>query len=58
MGVHDNAGWVFMMGQNMQRSLKYQLKVARFPIHRDLVNFKWDETPLIKPNADNRPSGT
>ena len=28
------------------RSLKYQLKVARFPIHRDLVNFKWDETPL------------
>lgn len=30
------------------RSLKYQLKVAKFPIHRDLVNFKWDETPLAK----------
>ncbi len=23
------------------RSLKYQLKVARFPIHRDLVDFEW-----------------
>ncbi len=30
------------------RSLKYQLKVARFPIHRDLVNFEWHETPLSK----------
>jgi hypothetical protein len=24
------------------------LKVAKLPIHRDLVNFKWDETPLAK----------
>lgn len=30
------------------RSLRYQLKVARFPTHRDLVNFEWDETPLQK----------
>ncbi len=30
------------------RSLRYQLKTAKFPIHRDLVNFKWDETPLSK----------
>ncbi len=30
------------------RSLKYQLKVAKFPIHRDLVDFKWGETPLSK----------
>jgi len=30
------------------RSLKYQLKVARFPIHRDLVNFEWDETSLSR----------
>jgi DNA replication protein DnaC len=34
------------------RSLKYQLKVARFPIHRDLVNFKWDETPLSQPRIE------
>lgn len=30
------------------RSLRYQLKAARFPIHRDLVNFDWAETPLQK----------
>jgi DNA replication protein DnaC len=30
------------------RSLRYQLKVARFPTHRDLVNFDWAETPLQK----------
>jgi DNA replication protein DnaC len=28
------------------RCLNYQLKVAKFPIHRDLVDFSWDETPL------------
>lgn len=28
------------------RSLRYQLKAARFPIHRDLSNFDWQETPL------------
>ena len=28
------------------RSLRYQLKAARFPIHRDLLDFVWDETPL------------
>jgi len=30
------------------RSLRYQLKAARFPIHRDLVGFDWRETPLEK----------
>jgi len=30
------------------RSLRYQLKVANFPIHRDLIDFKWNETPLSK----------
>jgi len=24
------------------------IDIAKFPIHRDLVNFKWDETPLSK----------
>lgn len=28
------------------RSLRYQLKAARFPIHRDLTGFDWRETPL------------
>ena len=28
------------------RSLSYQLKAARFPIHRDLMQFEWQETPL------------
>jgi DNA replication protein DnaC len=28
------------------RSLNYQLKAARFPLHRDLMSFDWQETPL------------
>lgn len=28
------------------KSLRYQLKVARFPIHRDLLGINWAETPL------------
>jgi DNA replication protein DnaC len=28
------------------RSLRYQLKTARFPVHRDLLGFAWAETPL------------
>ena len=28
------------------RRLNYQLKVARFPTHRDLMGFDWQETPL------------
>lgn len=28
------------------RSLKYQLHVAKFPVHRDLISFDWHETPL------------
>jgi DNA replication protein DnaC len=30
------------------RSLSYQLKAARFPIHRDLLGFDWQETPLLR----------
>ncbi len=32
------------------RSLRYQLKAARFPVHRDLIGIDWAETPL--PKAD------
>lgn len=28
------------------KSLRYQLKAARFPIHRDLTGINWSETPL------------
>lgn len=28
------------------RRLRYQIKAARFPIHRDLSTFEWTETPL------------
>jgi DNA replication protein DnaC len=28
------------------RSLRYQLKAARFPVHRDLIGIEWAETPL------------
>ncbi len=30
------------------RRLKYQMKVAKFPIHRDLVKFDWHETSLAR----------
>ncbi|OEZ59028.1 IS21-like element helper ATPase IstB [Duganella sp. HH105] len=30
------------------KSLRYQLKSARFPIHRDLLGIDWNETPLAQ----------
>ena len=30
------------------RSLRYQMKAARFPIHRDLTGIVWTETPLVQ----------
>jgi DNA replication protein DnaC len=30
------------------RSLSYQIKVARFPIHRDLLHFNWQESPVAQ----------
>jgi DNA replication protein DnaC len=34
------------LADRQARSLRYQLKAARFPIHRDLLDFVWAETPL------------
>lgn len=34
------------------RSLKYQIKAARFPIHRDLVDIDWKETPLVQASIE------
>lgn len=36
------------IANRQMRSLKYRLKVAKFPIHRDLVKFDWNETPLSR----------
>lgn len=30
------------------RSLRYQLHVAKFPVHRDLDSFKWAESPVLE----------
>jgi DNA replication protein DnaC len=34
------------------RSLRYQLKAARFPIHRDLSGLDWVETPLSQAQVE------
>ena len=34
------------------RSLNYQLKAARFPMHRDLISFDWNETPLQRTHIE------
>lgn len=33
------------------RSLRYQLHVAKFPVHRDLDSFQWAESPLPEQQA-------
>ncbi|MDI2408390.1 ATP-binding protein [Pseudomonas aeruginosa] len=40
------------------RRLSYQLKAARFPIHRDLGGFDWQETPLIRESIEQLAEGT
>ena len=40
------------------RSLCYQLKAARFPTHRDLINFDWTATPLQKARIELLATGT
>ena len=40
------------------RSLKYQIKAARFPIHRDLVDIDWKETPLVQATIEQLASAT
>jgi DNA replication protein DnaC len=39
------------------RSLNYQLKAARFPIHRDLMKFDWHETPLQRGHIEQLANG-
>ena len=40
------------------KSLRYQRKAARFPIHRDLVGFDWAETPLSQAMIEQLTSAT
>jgi DNA replication protein DnaC len=39
------------------RSLNYQLKAARFPIHRDLIKIEWTETPLQQASIEQLATG-
>jgi DNA replication protein DnaC len=36
------------LADRQARSLRYQLSAAKFPIHRDMVTFEWQESPLPK----------
>lgn len=40
------------------RSLRYQLKAAKFPIHRDLTGFDWTETPLPQAQIEQLATGS
>jgi DNA replication protein DnaC len=40
------------------RSLRYQIKAARFPIHRDLTQFEWAETPLSQAHIEQLATAT
>lgn len=40
------------MTERQTRSLRYQLNAAKFPIHRDFVNFNWQETPLSQAHIE------
>lgn len=40
------------------RSLNYQLKAARFPIHRDLLQIDWSETPLQQARVEQLATGS
>jgi hypothetical protein len=49
--VHRPETWMerLLLAEQTDRqlcTLRYQLKAARFPIHRDLVGFEWAHTPL------------
>jgi DNA replication protein DnaC len=34
------------LADRQARSLRYQLSAAKFPVHRDMVGFEWQESPL------------
>ena len=34
------------LADRQARSLRYQLSAAKFPVHRDIVGFEWQESPL------------
>ena len=40
------------------RSLRYQMKAARFPIHRDLTGIDWTATPLVQAQIEQLATST
>jgi DNA replication protein DnaC len=51
--IHRPEAWLERMlvaeqTDRQLKSLRYQLKAARFPIHRDLLGIDWSETPLTQ----------
>ena len=34
------------LADRQARSLRYQLGAAKFPVHRDMVGFEWQESPV------------
>lgn len=47
--IKDPVAWISRMAEAEQverqvRSLRYQLRVARFPVHRELDHFRWEES--------------
>ncbi len=43
--------------ERQARSLRYQLTVAKFPIHRDLLHFDWSETSLSQSQIEQLATG-
>jgi DNA replication protein DnaC len=39
------------------RRLSYQVKAAKFPIHRDLLGFNWEESPLSQAHIEQLATG-
>ncbi len=39
------------------RRLSYQVKAAKFPIHRDLLSFNWEESPLSQAHIEQLATG-
>jgi DNA replication protein DnaC len=53
----DPVAWISRLVEAEQverqvRSLRYQLRVARFPIHRELDNFQWDESDVDREQVE------
>ena len=46
------------LAERQVRSLRYQLKAARFPLHRDLTGINWAETPVARADIETLATAT